>query len=74
MAKHKKEVNVAITGAKSVVYVDKDLSKTLSNSFSSSALDGMKLDGSEMNSDVHASGDFRASLVATYTKKAVEAC
>jgi carbon-monoxide dehydrogenase medium subunit len=74
VAKHKKEVNVAITGAKSVVYVDKDLSKTLSNSFSSSALDGMKLDGSEMNSDVHASGDFRASLVATYTKKAVEAC
>jgi carbon-monoxide dehydrogenase medium subunit len=65
---------VAITGAKPVVYVDKDLSKALSSSFSSSAIDGIKLDSSEMNSDIHASGEFRASLVVTYTKKAVEAC
>ena len=74
VAKHKKEVNVAVTGAKSGVYVDKDLSKALSNSFSSTAIEGMELDSSEMNSDIHASGDFRASLVVTYAKKAVEAC
>ena len=74
LAKHKKEVNVAITGAKSSVYIDKDLSKALSNNFSSSAIEGMELNGSEMNSDIHASGDFRASLVVTYTKKAIEAC
>ena len=74
LAKHKKEVNVAVTGAKSSVYIDKDLSKKLSSSFSSSAIEGMKLDSSEMNSDIHASGEFRASLVATYAKKAVEAC
>ena len=74
LAKHKKEVNVAVTGAKSSVYIDKDLSKKLSSSFSSSAIDGMELDSSEMNSDIHASGEFRASLVLTYAKKAVEAC
>jgi carbon-monoxide dehydrogenase medium subunit len=74
LAKHKKEVNVAVTGAKSSVYIDKDLSKALSSSFSSSAIDGMELDSSEMNSDIHASAEFRASLVATYAKKAVEAC
>ena len=74
LAKHKKEVNVAVTGAKSSVYIDKDLSKKLSSSFSSSAIEGMKLDSSEMNSDIHASGEFRASLVVTYAKKAVEAC
>ena len=74
LAKHKKEVNVAVTGAKSSVYIDKDLSKALSSSFSSSAIDGMELNSSEMNSDIHASGEFRASLVVTYTKKAVEAC
>ena len=34
----------------------------------------VKLDSSEMNTDIHASGNFRASLVVTYTKKAVEAC
>ena len=74
LAKYKKEVNVAVTGAKSSVYIDKDLSKALSSSFSSSAIDGMELDSSEMNSDIHASAEFRASLVATYAKKAVEAC
>ncbi|MDA9597767.1 xanthine dehydrogenase family protein subunit M [Candidatus Pelagibacter sp.] len=74
LAKHKKEVNVAVTGAKSSVYIDKDLSKALSSSFSSSAIDGMELDSSEMNSDIHASREFRASLVVTYAKKAVEAC
>ena len=74
LAKHKKEVNVAVTGAKSSVYIDKDLSKALSSSFSSSAINGMKLNSSEMNSDIHASGDFRASLVLTYAKKSVEAC
>jgi len=73
VAKHKKEVNVAVTGAKSGVYIDKDLSKALSSNFSSSAIDGMELDSSEMNSDIHASGEFRASLVVTYAKKAVEA-
>ena len=74
LAKHKKEVNVAVTGAKSAVYIDKDLSKALSSSFSVSAIDGMELDNSEMNTDIHASGEYRASLVLTYTKKAVEAC
>ena len=74
LAKYRKEVNVAVTGAKSFVYIDKDLSKKLSSSFSLSAIDGMKLDSSEMNSDIHASSEFRASLVVTYAKKAVEAC
>ena len=74
VAKYKKEVKVAVTGAKSSVYIDQELSKKLSSSFSSIAIDGMKLDSSEMNSDIHASREFRASLVATYTKKAVEAC
>ena len=74
VAKHKKEVNVAVTGAKSSVYIDKDLSKKLTSSFSSSAIEGMKLDHSEMNSDMHASSEYRANLVSLYTKKAVEAC
>ena len=74
VAKHKKDVNVAVTGAKSSVYIDKDLSKKLTSSFSSSAIEGMKLDHSEMNSDMHASSEYRANLVSLYAKKAVEAC
>ena len=74
VAKHKKEVNVAVTGAKSCVYIDKDLSKKLSSDFSSSAIEGIELDESEMNSDMHASAEYRANLVSLYAKKAVEAC
>ena len=74
VAKHKNGVNVAITGAKSCVYKDKDLSKVLSSSFSSTALEGMTLNSSDMNSDIHASAEFRASLIVTHAKKAVEAC
>ena len=74
IAKHKKEVNVAVTGAKSSVYIDKDLSKKLSSDFSSSAIEGIELDDSEMNSDMHASAEYRANLVSLYAKKAVEAC
>jgi carbon-monoxide dehydrogenase medium subunit len=74
VAKHKNEVNVAVTGAKSCVYIDKDLSKKLSSDFSSSAIEGIELDDSEMNSDMHASAEYRANLVSLYAKKAVEAC
>jgi carbon-monoxide dehydrogenase medium subunit len=74
VAKHKKEVNVAVTGAKSCVYIDNDLSKKLSSDFSSSAIEGIELDDSEMNSDMHASAEYRANLVSLYAKKAVEAC
>jgi|TARA_B110000196_G_C21084764_1_gene634363 carbon-monoxide dehydrogenase medium subunit len=74
VAKHKKEVNVAVTGAKSCVYIDKDLSKKLTSNFSSSSIEGMKVNDSEMNSDMHASSEYRANLVSLYTKKAVEAC
>ena len=74
VAKHKDEVNVAVTGAKSCVYIDKDLSKKLSSDFSSSAIEGIELNDSEMNSDMHASAEYRANLVSLYAKKAVEAC
>ena len=74
VAKHKSAVNVAITGAKPCVYFDKDLAKALELSFSSNSISGMQVNSSNMNSDIHASAEYRASLVVTQAKKAVEAC
>mgnify|MGYP001364460646 CR=1 FL=1 len=74
VAKHKKDVNVAVTGAKSCVYIDQGLSKKLSSNFSVSAIEGMEVKSSGMNSDMHASAEYRANLVSLYAKKAVEAC
>ncbi len=74
VAKHKDGVNVGVTGAKSCVYNDENISGALSKSFSSSALDNVKISSSGMNSDVHASADYRANMVKIFAKKAVEAC
>ena len=74
VAKHKEGVNVAVTGAKPCVYNEKNLVKALESNFSSNSISGMKADSSDMNSDIHASAEYRASLVVTQAKKAVEAC
>jgi len=74
VAKHKKGTNVAVTGAKSYVYNDNNLAKALTKNFSSSAIDNIKVSSSGMNTDIHASADYRANMVKVFVKKAVEAC
>ena len=74
VAKHKKGVNVAVTGAKACVYNEESISKALSSSFSSSAIDSVKISSSGMNTDLHASAEYRANMVRTFAKKAVDAC
>ena len=74
VAKHKTGVNVAVTGAKSCVYNDKDISTALSKNFVSSAIDNISISSSGMNSDIHASAEYRANMVKVFAKKAVEAC
>ncbi len=63
-----------VTGAKPCVYNDKEIAKVLESSFSSNSLSGVEVNSSDMNSDIHASSEYRASLVVTQAKKAVEAC
>ena len=74
VAKHKAGVNVAVTGAKPCVYNDNNLKGALSKNFSSSAVDNVKITSSGMNSDIHASSEYRADMVKVFAKKAVEAC
>jgi carbon-monoxide dehydrogenase medium subunit len=74
VAKYKSGVNVGVTGAKPCVYNDKDLANVLSKNFSSSAIEGVKISFSGMNSDIHASANYRANMVKVLAKKAVEAC
>tara|TARA_B100001971_G_scaffold47084_1_gene42023 strand:+ start:2374 stop:3159 length:786 start_codon:yes stop_codon:yes gene_type:complete len=74
VAKHKSSVNVAVTGAKSCVYNDKDLAKALTSKFSSSSIDNFSISSSGMNSDIHASAEYRANMIKVFAKKAVDAC
>ena len=74
VAKHKTGINVAVTGAKSCVYSDKDLANALSKNFSPAVIENVKISSSKMNSDIHASSEYRANMVKVFAKKAVEAC
>ena len=74
VAKYKTGINVAVTGAKPCVYNDKDLANALSKNFSPSVIENVKISSSKMNSDIHASSEYRANMVKVFAKKAVEAC
>jgi len=74
VAKYKRGVNVGVTGAKSCAYKDEDLSKALSKKFSLGTINNIKASSKGMNSDIHASAEYRANMVKVFVKKAVEAC
>ena len=74
VAKLKNEVRVAITGAASCVYRSKELENALSSNFSDSAIDKAKIPSKGLNSDIHASAEYRAHIIKVMTKKAVSSC
>jgi carbon-monoxide dehydrogenase medium subunit len=74
VTKYKREVIVAVTGAQSVVYRCKEIENALYSNFSASAIDGVKIKSSGLNSDIHASSDYRAHLIKVLAKKAVAGC
>ena len=74
IAKYKNNVNVAITGAQSVAYRSKEIESALNSNFSGSAMDGLKIKSSSLNSDIHASANYRAHLIKVLAKRAVAGC
>jgi carbon-monoxide dehydrogenase medium subunit len=74
VAKHKDGVICAVTGAQPVVYRCKEIEKKLNDNFSPDALNDLALDSSELNSDIHASSEYRASLIVSAAQKAVADC
>jgi aerobic carbon-monoxide dehydrogenase medium subunit len=74
VAKLKKEVRVAITGAASCVFRSKELESSLSSNFSSSSVDNTKIPSDGFNDDIHASAEYRAHIIKVMTKKALSNC
>ncbi len=74
VAKFKKEVRVAITGAASCVFRSKELETALSTNFTSSAIDNINIRSDGFNEDIHASAEYRAHIIKVMTKKAVSSC
>jgi carbon-monoxide dehydrogenase medium subunit len=66
-------VRVAITGAASHVFRIPNFEAALAQSFQASALDGMTPILPALNSDLHASADYRAHVITEMVRRAVDA-
>lgn len=66
-------VRVAVTGAASCVFRVAAMEKALSGNWSPDALAGISVPVGELNSDMHASAEYRAHLVVVMARRAVEA-
>jgi aerobic carbon-monoxide dehydrogenase medium subunit len=67
-------VRVAVTGAgSSGVFRVAAFEQALGANFSAAALDGLKVDASDLASDMHADSDYRAHLIGVMAKRAVAA-
>lgn len=71
VAKHADGVRVAVTGAGPGVFRVPEMESRLSTNFSPDAIEGVTVDADELNSDIHASNEYRAHLVGVLAKRAV---
>jgi len=74
IAKLKNEVRVAITGAANCVFRLKELETALSSNFSPSAIDNVNIPSKNLNTDIHASAEYRAHIIKVMAKKALSSC
>jgi carbon-monoxide dehydrogenase medium subunit len=65
-------VRVAVTGAGPSVFRVAEMERALSGKFAPDALNGIKVSASGLNSDLHASAEYRAHLITVMAKRAVE--
>jgi len=71
IAQYDAGVRVAVTGAGSGVFRHKGLEDALNKDFSAKSAASVKIDDSELNSDLHASAAYRANLISVLTQRAV---
>lgn len=66
-------VRVAVTGAGPTVFRWREAETALGSNFAPGAIDGLTVAAGNLNSDIHASAEYRANLVKVMAKRAVEA-
>lgn len=64
-------VRVAVTGGGNGVFRHKGMEDALSRTFTPEAAAGVKIDASQLSSDLHGSADYRANLIRVMTQRAV---
>jgi aerobic carbon-monoxide dehydrogenase medium subunit len=67
------QTRVAVTGAGPCVFRLQDFEQALASNFSPGALDDLSVSSANLNTDIHASAEYRAHLVKVMAKRAVQA-
>jgi carbon-monoxide dehydrogenase medium subunit len=67
-------VRVAITGAGPCVFRIPEMEAALARSFTPDAIKDITIPDTNLNSDIHASAEYRAHLVTVMARRAVQAC
>lgn len=65
-------IRVAVTGAGACAFRAGEFEQALAERFSAEALDALTISADELNSDLHASAEYRAHLVRVMAQRAVE--
>jgi carbon-monoxide dehydrogenase medium subunit len=71
VAKLPSGVRVAVTGAGPCVFRLPSFEAALASNFSADAIENLTVDASGLNSDIHASADYRAHLIKVVAKRAL---
>ncbi|MGE5339332.1 MAG: FAD binding domain-containing protein [Gemmatimonadota bacterium] len=71
VARSDRGVRVAVTGAGPCVFRARPFEDALNRNFSAAACDGITMSADGLNSDIHASAEYRAHLIAVLTRRAV---
>ncbi len=66
-----RDVRVAVTGAGPCVFRIEEMESALAADFSPEVIDGMTISADDLNSDIHASAEYRAHLVSVMVRRAV---
>ena len=74
VAKTAAGVRVAVTGAGPCVFRVPEMEQALAKSFAADAIKDVKVAPGDLNSDIHASSEYRAHLINVMARRAVAAC
>jgi carbon-monoxide dehydrogenase medium subunit len=67
-------VRVAVTGAGPCVFRASEMEAALGGNFTADAIKDIQIPADGLNSDIHASAEYRAHLVNVMARRAVAAC